>query len=113
MANYVDRFPIDPEKLEAIIARRGLKKSNIAKVCGFNPTMFSKAYNRGYFMPATVIQLEQYFNIRYKDYASAEKDEVYKPTEDKRQFAAQDNNKTLYEIIYKAVFDAMTDVFKS
>lgn len=114
MANHVERYSVDPEKMEAILARRGLKKSNIARVCGFNPTMFAKAYERGYFMPAAVIQLEQYFNIRYKDYAADTKAETRKAQEDnKQQVIAPNNDKTLYEIIYKAVFDAMTDVFKA
>lgn len=108
------RYPIDARKFETILARRGLKKVNVGRVCGFSGTIFSKAYDRGYFTESMVANLDMFFNIKYKDYALDSKAQNTEQSNTNAIPAISDDcKKALYSTVYNAVFDALIDAFKS
>ena len=75
MANI---YPIDFDRFDRLLAKRGLTYANVARMIGYSRTAFAKARNVGKFSKRLVDSLSIMCSIKYKDYCPRD-EQIKKP----------------------------------
>ena len=106
----VNMIKIDGDKLYAQLKERGLFPSKIAAEVGVNSGYFSNAKYRGSMANMMIVLLESRYGIPRDTYVIKEEVESEQPVVEvisREDFFTEENQKTLYKIIYSAVYNAM------
>ena len=99
---------IDPEKFKKIMAEKNIMFSEAARQIGYASNSISSALQTGYFNNVMIKGIENYYGIKYEDYALIPEKPKEEPEKVEPKAEGQ-NMAELYNVIKEAVMDGMNE----